>query len=471
MKRSAVFGIMLLIGIADVSGQVAQLDRYIKAGLHYNSTIRQEQADYRSAKEALLEARSRFLPELWLKSRYTRADGGRSVTIPVGEMVQESFRDTPLGAMLSTSSPPDPVTITIMPETEQETKLQLIQPLFAPALVANHRLQSQLLSVREMALQAATLTLVRDIRLAYFSCLQAQEVLTLYDAAAQRSARHLETARKLFDAGSANATAVLAAKAAHAQSMTVCERGRNEYLIACRAFNLLLGYPLDTTLQLEQPDSSDFLTILDGNKLSDGNASGSTEAVRRPEILQLEAAEAASRSYLSVEKSGFAPTLAAALEGGIIGDRYALSERTLFYTASVLLEWELFSGLGRMRKVRMAHAALDKIIEQKKDVERQIRLQIEKCSADLSLARRVCSDSELQVAAAEKHHEAVFKQFEQGRANATDLTEAGELLTKAQTARTVARYDLFKQQAHLRYATATDTVWLAEIHQSTGSTR
>ncbi len=470
MKRFAAISTSLLLSARVLTGQATPLDRYIDEGLTGNSTIRQEQANFRSAREALFEARSRFLPDVWLKARYTRADGGRSVTIPVGEMVQESFRESPLGPMLATSTPPDPVTITIMPEKEQETKLQLIQPLFAPGLVANHALQTQLLTAQEKALQAAALTVVRDIRLAYFTCLQAQEALDVYAAAVKRSAAYLETARKLFDAGITSGTSVAVAEAAYAQSVTTGKRGENDFTTACRAFNLLLGQDLDAKPELVAPDSALFRKLLDEPDSAETSANGSNR-LERPEIARLEAAAAASRSYIALEKSGFAPTLAAALEGGIIGDRYEISERSLFYTASVLLEWELFSGTGRMRKVRKATAALDGILEQKAEAERQIRFQVEQCLSDLELSRRVCRDSELQVSAAEKNHTAVFKLFQQGVATATELTEAGELLTRAETARTVTRYDLFKQQARLRHATAADTALLAAVNQFPGSTR
>jgi outer membrane protein len=465
-------GIALLIGALSggTSGQIAQLDRYIEEGLSNSTSLNQERTDYLSAKAALGEARSRFLPALWLKARYTRADGGRSVTIPVGEMVQESFKNSPLAGMLAGSAPPAPITLYIMPQTEQETKLQLVQPLFAPALAANYRLNRHLLTAQDHAVQTAALILIRDIRLAYFSCLQAQEVRTVYNAACKRSGLHLETARKLVAAGAGSETTVLGAKAAHARNQTDYARSLATFDNACKALNLLLDHPLERPLSLDPPDSAAFRQLLDTTSQS-VESTDSLALSNRPEIARLESAAAASRSHISVEKSSFAPTLAAALEGGIIGDRYEITDRSTFYTASVLLEWELFSGLSRLRKVDKATAALTKIEQQTVAAKQQIRFQVEKTLSDLTLARRTCHDSELQLLAAEKNHYSVFKQFEQGLVTATELTEAAELLTRAAAARTVARYDLFKQQAQLQYVTAADLKTVSPNAQPAGSTR
>ena len=441
--------------VTAVAGQTAQLDRYIEEGLAHNPSLRQEQADYRSAEESVREATARFMPSLWLKARYTRADGGRSVTLPVGEIVQKSFAGTPLAVQFAGSPPPDPITLYIMPKTEQETKLQLVQPLFAPTVAANYRLNRHLLSVREQATLSAALALVRDIRLAFYTCLQARDATTVYSAALDRSERHRSIARKLYAAGMSSETAVARAQAAYSLSRTAYEQGRAEFTNACRALNILVERPLDSLPDLEPPDSAAFLNLLEATD-SAGGFTDSLALSRRPEILQLEAAATAARAYVTVEKSGFAPTVAAAFEGGITGDRYDITDRSAFYTASILLDWELFSGLGRKRKVSKARAGLDKLLEQTAAARRQISFQVAKTASDFALARRTCRDGDLQVAAARKNHHTVSRQYEEGLATFNQLADAEELLTEAETAQTVARYDLFKQQAHMRYAVAAD---------------
>jgi len=463
------FVLMAVVGLIQgelLFAQTAHLDRYIQEGLDKNLGIKQEQSDRTSVKEALKEARSRFFPSLWFTSRYTRAAGGRSVTIPVDEILGPIFQQLALqqaqldqlqGINTPLDQPPilEPQTINIMPEKEQETKFQLTQPLFAPALLAYYKMNKQLLSESEGSLQSAALRLIRDIRLAYYTCLQAKEGIAVYEAACKRSSQQWYAAQKLFANGMLTETSVIGAEAEHARNETALVKSRLDFTNATKALNILVNYPLDKKPELEKPDSVLLQQLLVPVEVSAGYHDSLAKA-SRPELKQLAAAIEASRYYLSVEKSGFAPTVAAAFEGGVIGDRFEISDRSTFYTASILLRWELFSGLGRVNKVKKAHAAIEKIKEHTAEVKKKIAFEVDKVLADFTLAQRVYRDSELQYRAAQKNYESVFERFEQGLCPITEMTEAGELLTKAEAARSCARYDLFKQQAHVRYAVADD---------------
>lgn len=436
-----------------------QLDLYISQGLENNLSVRQERTQKYSAETSLKEATSRFLPTLTLSSRYTRADGGRTVSIPAGEIMVQSMRD--LGMPVAPNIPaPDPMTITIMPEQEQETKLQLTQPLFAPALIANYRLNKQLVNAASFTLERTALVLIRDIRLAYYNCLQAKEGITVYSAARDRALQQRTTAEKLHRAGMQTATTVTSAKANCAAQETAVLRSRADFDNACKALNVLLNRPVESELALDPPDSAQLSEALDA-KAATFDALDSAVGLNRPELKQLSAAKAASEALKAVEKSGFAPTLIGALEGGIIGDRYKVSDETTFYTASLLLQWNLFSGLGKVHKVKKAQAAIEKIEQQIIQTRDNIRLQIEKTVSDVTIARKTYLDSELQHTAAKENYRSVFKRFEQGSATSMEMTEAGELLTKAEANRSFARYSLFKHLADLRYATAADTDLIA----------
>ncbi len=432
-----------------------QLDEYIKEGLRNNLSLKQAVADMECAEESVNEARSQFFPSVWLKSRYSRAEGGRSVTIPVGDILLETFGKTPLFAQPGGITPPPPVTVYIMPEKEQETKIQLTQPLFAPALISNYRMNLELLSVNEHAFRSVALALIRDIRIAYYNCLQASEGKTVYNAACKRSERNLYTAQKLFEAGMLSESSVLVAQAEDGRNKTALERSRADFENACKAFNLLLNRPLDTPPLLIAPDSAEVESLLIVNVRKDSLWNISAQK-SRPEILQLESALKASKSRLGIEKSSFAPTIAAAFEGGIIGDKFEINDRNTFYTASLLLQWELFSGAGRMHKLKKAYSAMEKIEEQYRETIQKIKLQVEKACSDFEIAQREYRTACFQYRAADINYVSVYKKFGEGAASLNELTEAEELLTKAEAGRSIARYELFKQQANLFYASAVD---------------
>src|SRR5262245_3591892 len=60
------------------------VERYVAEGLRSNLSLQSETLEVERATQALAEARARFFPEVSLQARYTRAEGGREFSIPLG---------------------------------------------------------------------------------------------------------------------------------------------------------------------------------------------------------------------------------------------------------------------------------------------------------------------------------------------------------------------------------------------------
>src|SRR6185503_16894672 len=63
------------------------VERYVVEALHSNLALQGETLEVDKATQALAAARARFFPEVSLLARYSRADGGRDFSIPVGTAV------------------------------------------------------------------------------------------------------------------------------------------------------------------------------------------------------------------------------------------------------------------------------------------------------------------------------------------------------------------------------------------------
>ena len=106
------------------------LDRYIIEGLQNNLALKQQEFSYQKSVSALDEARGMFFPSVDVLARYTRADGGRTVIIPVNQFVSPLYNS--LNDLLEnlglgrTDFPPLPdQEIRFIRQQEHETKLQL----------------------------------------------------------------------------------------------------------------------------------------------------------------------------------------------------------------------------------------------------------------------------------------------------------------------------------------------------------
>ncbi|MGD9200148.1 MAG: TolC family protein, partial [Chitinispirillia bacterium] len=211
------FTVLTLADEPAVGPMNRQLSKYISEGLAKNLTIKQIEVDLQTAEASVKESRAKFFPTINFSSRYTRAEGGRSMTLPVGDfmalMSQSPVSPEKINALNET-------TISLVPARDLETKFQLTQPLFAPEIVQNYRMNLLLHKSKAAEVELSQLTLVRDIRDAYYTCLQAKESIIVHSASCKRTASQLHTANKLMNAGMLTKTSVLVAEAAYAKSVT-----------------------------------------------------------------------------------------------------------------------------------------------------------------------------------------------------------------------------------------------------------
>ena len=92
MKR--VFVILLLfLSITFGVAQSSILDEYIKTALESNLALQQKEYSYQKSLEALKESKRMFLPTVSLEARYSLADGGRTVTLPFGDMMNPVYKN------------------------------------------------------------------------------------------------------------------------------------------------------------------------------------------------------------------------------------------------------------------------------------------------------------------------------------------------------------------------------------------
>ena len=84
---------LLALVFASLSGfaQSSILDNYIQEGLKNNLQLKQEQLNYERSIENLAQAKALFLPYVGANASYQFADGGRKISIPVGDLMNPVY--------------------------------------------------------------------------------------------------------------------------------------------------------------------------------------------------------------------------------------------------------------------------------------------------------------------------------------------------------------------------------------------
>ncbi len=115
----------------------AVIDEYVREGLASNLSLQAQTLEVERATAALDEARARYFPDIGLAARYSKSDGGRTIEIPLGTMLNPVYQTLNEMLMAQGQPPRFPAmqneSIAFLRETEQDTRLTMRMPIIAPA--------------------------------------------------------------------------------------------------------------------------------------------------------------------------------------------------------------------------------------------------------------------------------------------------------------------------------------------------
>jgi len=429
------------------------LEQYIKAGLKNNLALRQRQFQFDKSMQALKEAKGMFFPAVTLSARYTRAGGGRVIDIPIGDILNPLNRSLNqlygfhgINASLPTDIPNQ--RFPFYREQEQETKLRLVQPIFQPGLIHNYKLKSNLKEMDKEGVDVYKRELISEIKSAYYTYIKTLRILDILDHTRILIDENLRISKKLVSNGKATTDIVYRAEADRAdldQKIAVAEKDR---LIAGKYFNFLLNREPDARIitdmgKLEPPASSmEFENAL-------------AHAMRhREEVRQIALAVDASADRVSLVKSRSLPSISAVLDYGFWAEDYGFRRDDDFWMASLVLEWSLFTS--GQNKAQKAQARLDKksMEIKKKEMEKQIELQVRKEYETLKAARLAVTAAVRQEKSAQSNFDIVSKKYENGMTLQVVYIDARNTLTRAAVNHTIAVADYCIQLARFERAAA-----------------
>ncbi len=421
------------------------LDAYLAEALSANPGLQARDAASAASAAAADAARAQRLPRMELRARYTRADGGRTIDFPAGDLLNDVY------ALLNTAleergQPPrfpqiENQSIALLREREQDTRVALTAPLYAPALWA----QADALIAQHGAVIAGrevfARTLVREVKRAYYGAVQAEASERILAAAVGLLQEDVRVSQSLIDAGKATRDRVLRAEA---ERLAIVQRQDQAALAAAQArrlLNALRDVPAETPVALADPQA------LALPKMAPVGGP-------RPELRQLDQAIDASDAARRAALAGQLPTLAFAADYGMQGVDYNVGRDDDFSTVSLVLNWTLWDFGARADRRRQAEAETDQLRAERRDLEHKLAIAQWSATESLQLALRSISVAEARVAAAEE----VFRIAERKRAAASlsqvEFIDAQRSQTEARLNLAIARCEALDRAAELELANA-----------------
>jgi outer membrane protein len=231
----------------------AVIDEYVRLGLESNLGLRSQTLEVERQLALLDAARGRFFPTLAVDARYTRAEGGRVIELPLGTLLNPVY--STLNDLLAAQgqSPAfgqiEDQTIPFLRDREQDSRITLRQPLYAPAIPAAVDAQRSSLEASEFARSSVARRLKRDVTVAYLDWLRASKSVRIVEASETLLAENLRVNDSLFRNGKITQDQVLRARAELLEVQQQAREARNLTDQARSFLNFLLNRPLDRPLE------------------------------------------------------------------------------------------------------------------------------------------------------------------------------------------------------------------------------
>lgn len=432
----------------------ATAERYVRQAFADNLALQTQALDVSAARARLGATTGARQPRLDLVARYTVADGGRTIDVPSGDLINPAY--AAINSLLSAAGKPanfprvDNLAIPLLREREQETKLRLIAPIFNSEL-------TRWASSRRSAVTSATAQHAaarRELRLgvltAYYTVLRAQAAEQILTGAIELTTEALRTSRALFAADKATEDRVLRAEAddlAVKQQLADATRDR---VSALAVFNALLHRPLDTAVETPPAEELAALTAT----LLAAEVALATIPESREELAALRAAASEASEAEAAVRARKRPTLSFVADGGIQGSAYRTGHGANYAQASLVGEYNLWDGRQRSSELEVARSTRRKVELRLETVREQLAVEFRTAAGELAAARSAFPAADRRTAAAARAFEIVSARDREGLANQLAFLDARQSLTAARLNLEITRQRLFLAAARIDRALA-----------------
>ena len=443
IMKNAITLVLLCYGFLGYSQ--SKLDNYILIGLKSNEVIKQHNFDIKKSVYALKEARSLFYPTVSLNANYTVADGGRTIDIPIGDMLNPVY--STLNQITNSNAFPalQNQSVLINPDNFYDAKIHTTMPLLNFEIIYNKRIKSQQSSLQKIELEIYQRELVKEIKIAYYKYLQSIEGVNIYQDALKLVKENQRVNQSLFKNDKINRTAVLRSDNEVIRIEANLETAKQTSNNAKSYFNFLINQKLDSEIEIDS----------DNENLP--NVMVSENTLNREELSKLNQVSEINENVNKLTQSYWYPKLSGFADVGFQDFDFEVNKDSRYYFAGLGLEWNIFSGNKNKYKIKQVELDSQKINSQTDNVKQQLLLQFQVSQNNLKSALEQFHADENQKQSAQKYNEDITKLYKEGQAIYIELLDAQNQWVNAQLNTNISLYNSWIAFAEMERANATFT--------------
>jgi outer membrane protein len=440
--------LLITFVISSVTRATAQQipEEYIGELFSRNLVLQDKQVSLEKSLIALKEARSLFLPTTWLDGTYTLARGGRSIDIPVGDLLNPVYKT--LNQLTNSSNFPTVSNASeqLNPDNFYDLRIKTTMPLINPELKANKAIRQQQVAMQANEVAIYKRELLKDAKVAYYNYLVAGKAVDIYRSALQVVNQNLRVNQSLLANGRGLPAYVSRAESEVKQVENQLLNAENEQANARAYFNFLLNRPLTNPVNGTDADFNE--EVINSLSISVSNVD------TREELKNIFIAKDINQQTLKMNRAYRVPRLNAFLDLAAQGFDFQVNNKSFFYLGGLQVQVPIFAGNRNLYKISRTELDGKSLQLNSTLLREQLELSVMVSRNNINTAYSRYQSAKKQEEAATRYFHLIDKGFREGVNSFIEFLDARNQLTNAQIQVNISKYKVLASLADYERQTA-----------------
>ncbi|UII31167.1 TolC family protein [Fulvivirga ulvae] len=445
LREIMILSTCLYVGIVVPALSQSILDDYVAIGKENNLALKQEDFMLSKSIEALREAKGLFMPSVYFNASYTLANGGRTIDIPIGDLLNPVYA-TLNGLTNSQDFPTDMPNASeqLLPNKFHDTRLEFRLPIFNTDIYYNYKAKSSLISVQQAQRDTYEKELEKEIKTGYYQYLQTLEVLNIYDSTETVLKELVKVNESLVKNNKATSDAVYNAQYELSDLYSKKAEAYRQHQLAKSYFNFLLNRELSDSIYTD-PE------IILFAKTTDEPESLQEQAIQnREELRQVQYGIEASQYIVKLNKGSKLPNLSVGGAAGFQGFGYDFDSKQDYRLLQFNLSVPLYTGKRNDSKIQQATIEVDRMHAREQELRQQIRVQVADAYRNLQAAQSMVDARAAGAKSAAESFKIIKRKYEESKVILVEYLDARTKFTNSQISLAIAQYNVLIREAELQ---------------------
>jgi outer membrane protein len=419
---------------------------YISQAFANNLVLQEKKITLEKSLLSLKEARSMFLPTTWVDGQYLLSQGGRTIDIPAGDLVNPVYKT--LNQLTGSSSFPTVSNVSeqLNPNNFYDLRIKTTMPLLNPDIKINRDIRQQQIGLQQQEVDTYKRELVKEVKQAYFNYLAAGKAITIYQSALEVVNQNLRVNQSLLANGKGLPAYVSRAESEVKQVESQLQNAGNDAYNARAYFNFLLNKPLtDSIIIADNIIENDLLALPAGT---------TNDVTAREELKSLALAKDINSNVLKMNQSFRSPRLNAFLDLGAQGFDFTVKDKSFFYLGGLQVSIPVFTGKRNLYKIQQTQLDAKTLALNTEQTKQQLELAAFTSRNNITTAWNTYHSSIKQEEAARKYFSLIDKGYKEGVNSFIEFLDARTQLTTAQLQVNINKYKVLSSLTDYERQTA-----------------